>query len=186
MIKAFYSDPHYGHKNIIEYCKRPFEDVEHMQREMIARYNAMIGPDDTVVWCGDCAMGQKKLDRLRGVLAALNGVKWLVRGNHDYEPAAMLSAGFSVVADVLFLRIAGRICRVYHYPPAWADTLVHVKDGTDRYAAVRPPEVEGEIIIHGHTHVPHVRERNLIHVGVDAWNYAPAPIEEVAQWIEQS
>ncbi len=185
MIKAFYSDPHYGHANIIKYCDRPFEDVEHMQREMIARYNAMIGLDDVVVWCGDCAMGHKKLDRLRDVLATLNGTKWLVRGNHDHEPAAMLSAGFAVVADVLFLRIAGMSCRVYHYPPAWADAM-HVKDGHDKYESVRPPEVPGEIIIHGHTHVTHTAEKNLIHVGVDAWGYAPAPYERVAELIEKT
>jgi calcineurin-like phosphoesterase family protein len=49
-IKAFYSDPHYGHFNILKYCGRPFSSIQEMNREFIARYNSKIGPSDTVLW----------------------------------------------------------------------------------------------------------------------------------------
>jgi calcineurin-like phosphoesterase family protein len=187
MITHFYSDPHYGHKNIIEFCERPFRDVEHMQREMITKYNEVVTDDDVVLWCGDSAMGHAPLVRLEHVLNQLNGRKLLVLGNHDKKPEQMLAVGFDLVVDQMFLRIAGRRCRVIHYPPAWADVPHHNSkhDGTDRYASVRPPEVPGEIIIHGHTHVKHQREANLIHVGVDAWDFAPASLHEVEDLIAE-
>jgi calcineurin-like phosphoesterase family protein len=48
VITHFYSDPHFGHTNIIKYCDRPFASVDEMNEELVARYNASVGPDDFV------------------------------------------------------------------------------------------------------------------------------------------
>jgi len=58
MAKVFFtSDTHFNHVNIIKYCSRPFSSVEEMNREMIARWNSVVGPEDTVFHLGDFAMG---------------------------------------------------------------------------------------------------------------------------------
>jgi calcineurin-like phosphoesterase family protein len=52
MSKIFFTaDQHFGHKNIIKYCNRPFSSVEEMNKVMIDRWNEIVGKEDTVyVW----------------------------------------------------------------------------------------------------------------------------------------
>ena len=58
MTTWFTSDLHFGHANIIEYSGRPFRDVDHMNRALIERWNALVQPADTVWVLGDVAMGR--------------------------------------------------------------------------------------------------------------------------------
>ena len=75
------SDTHFNHTNIIQYCNRPYADVEDMNRQMIANWNAVVRPNDTVWHMGDIFMGQKTLwPELR---AQLNGRIHVWQGNHD-------------------------------------------------------------------------------------------------------
>lgn len=181
-IKAFYSDPHFGHKNIIRYCNRPFADVNHMTEELIKRYNEAIGPEDAVLWLGDCAFCST--GRFKDIMDRLNGSKLLVIGNHDRSPAVMASAGFDLVMEECFMVIAGRTCRIKHFPYVNAEPLEC--QVADRYADKRPPRVPGEVLIHGHTHQSTSLVGNMVHVGVDSWDWRPAPYEEVARLVAQA
>lgn len=179
LIKAFYSDPHFGHKNIIQYCQRPFESVHHMNEELISRYNNVISDTDTVIWLGDC--GFCKADVLKSILERMNGRKILVFGNHDRSPGIMSSIGFDLVLEESFMHIAGRTCRLKHFPYIDGEPAGVRKD--DRYTDKRPPKIKGEILIHGHTHSKSKVNKNMVHVGVDAWDYAPAMFSDVAALI---
>jgi calcineurin-like phosphoesterase family protein len=78
----FTSDTHFNHANVIKYCVRPFASIEEMNRVMIERWNAVVGPEDTVYHLGDFAMG--KPSEWPAFLRQLNGAKKiLIRGNHD-------------------------------------------------------------------------------------------------------
>lgn len=167
-ITAFTSDTHYGHKNVIRYCNRPFASVEEMTRGLIDRYNAVIGPEDTVFWVGDCFFCS--MSKAREILSALNGVKLLVRGNHDKSAATMAAIGFSLVMDQCVLDFSGQAVRVCHYP--YGDT---------RYPDRAPMNLKHEKLIHGHTHSVKRVNGKMIHVGVDAWDYRPAVWDEVAE-----
>ena len=93
------SDTHFGHANILTYCpgrQRWAADIEAMDRELIASWNAMVKPGAVVLHCGDFAMGPK--DDIARYRAQLNGVIWLVLGNHDRSASFMKAAGFEVVA----------------------------------------------------------------------------------------
>ena len=179
MIHAFYSDPHFGHAKIIEGCARPFRDIAHMADEMVSRYNAVVGPSDVVVWVGDCFFGP--VAAAEDVMARLNGRKVLVRGNHDKGATRMARFGFDLVADELTTTVAGYPVRICHYPYAGSSYRGGAVDA--RYLDRRPPRVRGEVLVHGHTHSPRRRDGNMVHVGVDAWDYAPAPYAAVAQLV---
>ncbi len=179
-INAFYSDPHFNHKNIIRLAGRPFNDLHHMNEELIMRYNDVIGPDDMVLWLGDCFFGS--IANFKLISDRLNGHRILVMGNHDRGISRMADVGFDIVIGrECFMNLAGRGCRVTHYPYINAEPADCRKD--DRYIDRRPPRVKGEVLIHGHNHANYRRFENMIHVGVDGWNFRPAMIHEVEDLI---
>ena len=49
----FTADEHYGHTNIIKYCRRPFSTVQDMDRELVRRHNEVVKDSDTVIHAGD-------------------------------------------------------------------------------------------------------------------------------------
>lgn len=76
----FTADEHYGHKNIIKYCDRPFNNVDEMNEELIRRHNEVVGPDDTVFHIGDFALAKDAEKYIR----RLTGTHYFIRGSHDY------------------------------------------------------------------------------------------------------
>lgn len=78
----FISDLHIGHKAAIRFDKRPFTDVQEMEREIILRWNEKITAEDDVFILGDIfySYRSKPADFLR----KLNGRIHLITGNHNY------------------------------------------------------------------------------------------------------
>lgn len=177
-VDHLYSDPHFGHGNVIKYCNRPFADVAEMNAELIRRYNETVGEHDVVLWLGDCFLGP--IEFAQETLAQLNGRKLLVRGNHDGGLARMARIGFDIVTDSLTMHIAGRIVRVAHRPPKGVPSLepeVAHEDGANDVPV--PRRDQGVVYMHGHVHMPYRVQNNRVHVGVDAWDYRPASYAEV-------
>ena len=175
MITGFYSDPHFGHTNIIKYEDRPFTDAREMNEELIRRYNEKVGPSDTTFWLGDCFLMPFPL--ASEIMQRLNGTKILTPGNHDRSVKAMLSIGFQMVVSEGTMLVRGHKCRFSHYP-------YRTKGGIDAGVSSKRPvrsSGKGEILIHGHTHGKKRRHDDMIHVGVDAWDYGPVMLEEVEE-----
>ena len=79
----FTSDTHFGHGNIINFCKRPYENVAKMDNALIENWNATVGPTDDVYHLGDfCFNG---IQRWWELIGALNGRIHLILGNHDLK-----------------------------------------------------------------------------------------------------
>lgn len=192
MTVWFTSDTHFSHARIIELSNRPFKDVDHMNHEIIRRWNELVSPDDTVYHLGDVALGPK--ETWKPILESLNGNKILVTGNHDVtfaknkeayrEKHKHLYDSFDEIHDNLrgvWLE-DGTIVDLSHFP---YDGDSH--DG-DRFTDVRLPD-SGRVLIHGHTHLDSVVSRSKrgtiqIHVGMDAHNYTPVSEEQVIRYIE--
>ena len=77
------SDLHLGHKNIIEYCHRPFSSVDEMDRVLIDNWNSIVTDEDIVYFLGDFCLGPR--DRILKYGQQLKGHKILVMGNHDFS-----------------------------------------------------------------------------------------------------
>lgn len=76
----FTSDTHFGHENIIKFCKRPYQSVEEMNEALIENWNKVIGKNDTVFHLGDFALGGSTV--WNNTLDRLNGKIYLIFGNH--------------------------------------------------------------------------------------------------------
>lgn len=171
LVSHFYSDPHFGHSNIIKYAGRPFADADEMDAEMEKRYCEEVRDDDVVLWVGDVSFRHPMWTR--HLLSRLPGTKILVRGNHDPSVATCLYLGFEAVTEVLHMRLVGNKVTVCHFPPAGTSKDV-------RYLERRPPKPgSGQYLIHGHTHEKEKMIGRRIHVGVDAWDFRPAPMTAV-------
>ena len=82
MIKHYvYADPHFYHKNIIEYTQRPFTSIQEMNETIINNHNTMINKRDKVFILGDFCLAGK--DKTIALAQRLKGYKILILGNHD-------------------------------------------------------------------------------------------------------
>lgn len=165
------SDTHFYHGRIIEYCERPFRkldgqpDIETMNETMVSRWNAVVGPEDTVIHLGDMGFGRDCTpEKLRAIRERLNGNMILIRGNHDHKPSKWLLKKDKcyddlVVGDVYFI----------HVP-----VLV-------------PPQPQIKTVICGHVHNQFVSIESetlgqkfiTVNVGVDVWGFRPISPEEI-------
>ncbi len=82
MKKVFFiADTHFGHKEIIGFENRPFENVEEMNEILIQNWNKTVSENDEIFILGDFAFGEK--EEIQKYISALNGYKILILGNHD-------------------------------------------------------------------------------------------------------
>ena len=77
----FTSDLHIGHKNILEYSKRPFESIEEHDEMLVQNWNSIVKPGDLIYCLGDFALCSA--ERATSIAKRLMGNKYLVFGNHD-------------------------------------------------------------------------------------------------------
>lgn len=75
------SDTHFGHKNIIGYCNRPFRSIDEMNKAIIKRWNESVSNEDIIIHLGDFFLGSKEECKL--IAKQLHGRKILIKGNHD-------------------------------------------------------------------------------------------------------
>jgi calcineurin-like phosphoesterase family protein len=156
----FTSDTHHGHIKVIEYCKRPFADVEAMNRALRERWNARVKPGDTVYHLGDVAMGPvENVDIFR---RGVEGHVVLIKGNHDRSTSRMLKAGFNEVVNELYLELDGVRLFLHHQPMP-----------QDLWQA------KADFHLCGHVHDLWARQENIINVGVDVRDFEPKSLEEL-------
>lgn len=170
----FTSDTHFGHKNIIEYCNRPFEDVDEMNAEMVRRWNRVVGPNDTVYHLGDFALGPK--DKWREHRLALWGRIIFICGNHD-EPRARWRKEVLLPGDEehesLFVTTQYGTVHMAHVPPGGDPNRNLSRAGNEKVA---------DFYLCSHIHNAWTRKKNVINVGVDVWDFTPRSLIEILRY----
>lgn len=78
----FSSDQHFGHRNVVKFCNRPYTDEKEMGKALIENWNNVVGPEDIVVTMGDFFWFNDS-HSIKKVVNQLNGTIYIVLGNHD-------------------------------------------------------------------------------------------------------
>lgn len=182
------ADHHFGHENIIKFCKRPFKTIEEMDNALIDNWNKIVGKNDIIYHLGDFTLGDFKT--AENYFKQLNG-KIQVLGNHWHHDKRWLPAGYfgplilgksddindvryvSIIPPMIVLELEGlgekerslgvTLC---HYPLAVWDRSHH-----------------GAWCLHGHTHKHDNSGKFILNVGVDCQNYYPISLGGVLQYM---
>lgn len=102
----FTADTHFGHRNIIRYCNRPFYSVEN--------WNKVVDKEDVVFHLGDFAVGGAA--SWSNLLQRLNGKVYLIMGNHDVHTIDKGFEGFQYVSWEMLIEIGKQKIYLNHYP----------------------------------------------------------------------
>lgn len=157
------SDTHLGHTNILRYCKRPFKDVDEMDRVIIDNWNSRVKKGDTVYHLGDFSF------RNPGeYLKELNGEVILVLGNHDYKRRKVISKCFREVYDLKTIKIAKHDVTLSHYA-----------------MRVWPKSHFNEWHLFGHSHGGLEGQGKSFDVGVDTHDFYPWSVDEIKEEMDK-
>ena len=172
----FTSDTHFFHKQIIQYCNRPWASVEDMNAGLIDAWNGRVKPEDRVYFIGDFSFAGPVPSGT--IFNALNGEKHLIKGNHDHKVATRLSWASVKDYDLITPEIEyqdddGEMKKfkqpivLCHFPFISWDRMMH-----------------GSWHLHGHCHGNLADSGAMrMDVGVDVTKYAPIRLDEVQTYM---
>lgn len=150
----FTADTHFGHKNIIKYCDRPFKDVDEMDRILIENWNARVADDDVVYFLGDFCFR-----RSPEYQAELNGNITFIKGSHD---SWLKYASYLLPIKVQVAREDKTIVLCHYAMRTWEKSHY------------------GSWHLFGHSHGGLPPYGLSFDVGVDCWDYAPISLDMVS------
>lgn len=167
-MQFFTSDEHLGHNNIIKFCSRPFMSTNHMEADLLRNHNLVVKDGDEVYHLGDTFWKTCSITDAMSYMQQANGIHYRVRGNHDqlFDRFLELRSMFRWSKDIAEIKIDGypKIILCHYAMKEW-----HSKD-------------KGSWHLYGHSHGQLPDEASLsFDVGVDAWNFFPVSIKEVAK-----
>lgn len=185
------SDTHFYHNNIIEYCNRPFKNVEEMNQYMIDKWNNRVSKDDIVIHLGDVGFGSK--EQVQNLCHQLNGTKILIKGNHDMRKGNQFwkDCGFELVYKNKQLDIDDVFKDIKEIRPDFNESLDNIKKimGVSKIIISHYPVVvnSDELNIHGHIHNTPLEQTNKdlvetmnhICISVELIDYEPMILNEI-------
>lgn len=187
----FTSDHHFGHKNIIKYCNRPYSSIEEMNDSLISNWNSKVKKNDTIYYLGDFTLGNsatKYYDLLNGSISFLPGGhdhRWL---SHEVGFDGVLDAKHRVTPALLILTglIKANLKQpitMCHYPLlSWEQShygSIHLHGHSHGTLGIITNS--GDTRIHPEAGGKHGKRMD---VGIDAQNYFPTSIDEVIERLE--
>lgn len=173
----FTSDLHFGHKNIITFDKRPFENIDIMKKEITDRWNSKVDPKDSVYILGDISWYNP--EETYQIYKNLNGDKHLILGNHDRRLGKAAEC-FSEIVPYKEIEVDGEHVILCHYP-------IHFYNA----------HYYGAIMLYGHVHSSYEEELvqnyrkelnvkggincEMYNVGCMHWDYYPVSLKEILE-----
>jgi calcineurin-like phosphoesterase family protein len=163
------SDEHYGHRNVIKYCGRPFANEKEMDKVFIHNYNTTVNEDSIVFHIGDFSMMSSSrvqyFEKLAEKLRPVRG-RHLILGNHDSLNA------FRYVEIGLFTTV---------HTTFWFDTPEGYRFVLAHDPAVYQAAIKDSIMLCGHVHdlFRTLPNEKLVNVGVDLWDFKPVSFSTI-------
>lgn len=182
------SDQHFQNRNIwakYETFTRPFNSQGEHDAMMIHHWNSVVSPDDLVFVLGDFIMGDS--ENVESLLYRLNGIIFLVRGNHDtnnkIEIYKQHPEKVIAVEDYNILYYKEKFIVMNHYP-VQGDSVKgnHLKsDGWKNATEFFGQNYNDCVYLYGHVHsnAPHDMKNHCYHVGVDTNNLTPVLLDDI-------
>lgn len=173
MVKIWFtSDSHFGHRNIIKYCKRPFSSAEEMDEVMTDKWNEVVGDRDWVFHLGDFYCGKSRRDAEK-IFDSLNGKKFLIKGNHDRKIVTKLP--WERIYDTYHLKL--------RTIPTWQNCKQEVF--LSHYShRVWNKSFHGVGHLWGHSHGGMDFYQKSFDVGVDCHDFYPISWEKVQNYFD--
>jgi calcineurin-like phosphoesterase family protein len=155
MINTFFiGDTHFGHKNIISFCRPEFNNLDEMHETIITRWNKTVSPKDKVYFLGDFCMNKTYIAEFA---PQLNGTKIMILGNHDQGNMELYKYDFKKVFGVSNYKG----CFLTHIP-------------------IHPQQFYRTLLnIHGHMHENKIDDNRYFNVSCEQLNYTPIEWEEI-------
>ena len=164
----FTSDQHFNHTNIIKYCHRPFNNIEHMNEAMIKRRNSIVSPNDYVYVLGDFIFVDN-INIITYFVNKLNGTILLLRGDHG-RTKLTIGDKLKMVDPIVEL--------VPTFPLAHISTTLTLCHWCMR---VWPKSHYNSWHLYGHSHGMLPSEGKSHDIGVDNNNFYPLSLDEIIE-----
>ena len=166
-----FSDPHFGHENLLDYVESPFKTIKEKDTTIINNFNSKVDVEDLCICYGDFCFGKsseapnsqrKAFEYYRNQLNCKNII--FIRGSHDKNN------GVKTPIRSLIITLGGK----------WI------------YCVHNPKEAKSEYFFNfcGHWHGKYgkfirLSEKSIIvDLSVENWNYSPVEYTEI--WREYS
>jgi calcineurin-like phosphoesterase family protein len=179
----FTSDLHFGHKNVISFDNRPFENIEKMDETIITNWNKTVNKNDTVYILGDISF-YNKIEQVVEKLQQLKGNKILIKGNHDneYYKKEIFKDCFIDIKDYYEFKYNHKYFILSHYPMMFYNH--QHSNGIMCYAHVHNSQEEDYIkkfiLDLKNNDIP----CNMFNVGIMNTEYKPISIDEIIKKME--
>ena len=171
METYFIADCHFGHKNIIKYCNRPYYSTEEMDEDIINKWNKKVCKNDKIYIIGD--LFYYSLNNVESVLNRLHGKKTLIRGNHDDFFLKKINGNrfFEEITMYREMQLGKNFLTLCHYPMySW-----------------RNSRRENSYLVFGHVHNNkdmfwfdyYCQNDRTLNAGVDINNFEPVNFDEL-------
>lgn len=174
----FTADIHFFHKNIIQYCKRPFENTFGMNNSIVNNWNNVVPKNGITFILGDVSLNSNP-KYLETILRSLNGDKYLIIGNHERdalkkENIRNIWKGIYDIAEI-FIRDEQAPLRLQHivmchYPMiTWNGShrnswqlFGHVHGGLNNKNILSPTQIDVGMDCHNYTPISYTQVNNII------------------------
>lgn len=161
------ADWHHGETRL-ELMNRPYKSAVEMFFNIREKHNALVSPEDRVIVVGD-AISKAANNPMKwlNMVKQLNGVKTLIRGNHDDQFSTeqledvfdiVVPEGNGIEIDAPVVGGEPIHCYATHYP---------TQGRADRFNIV------------GHVHAAWKFQLNSMNVGVDCNHFRPVSIKDI-------
>ncbi len=151
----FTADTHFGHERTRVLHKRPFDNVEEMNRVLIENWNATISKNDTVYHLGDFGTPDPQIiQQLNGEMNFLPSMDY-----DDAETVEILSRRAKIIQPNTVVTFEGQSLQLIHEP----------------LSAI----ASDNFYLFGHIHRFQMIKRNGLCVSMDAHFFKPISLETV-------
>jgi len=158
-----WSDPHFEHKRVIEFCNRPFPSIDDMKMAMVNNYNNTISEGDVCIWGGDIVFGSTTYANEETLPLFKKGYNIQVMGNHDFNKKKIRPLEFDERHLLINIVIDDVEIIITHYPCKYNNRDL--------------------LNIHGHIHHKKSEEPYQFNISVDAIGFKPINMTKILkQW----